>query len=135
MTEKSTGEIAGLVVRDPLRFDPAALIPDPPAKRMFDRVAHHIIEFEKILSPDQEIGGRFVSAPKEGVFHIENISYAGGDMLIFHGHDSESRPIMLLQHYSQMSVLLCAIPKEKDKARRIGFLLEQQFSGKKSEAT
>lgn len=93
MTEKTTGEIAGWVVPDLPRFDPGALIADPPAKWMYERVARQIIEFEKKLSADQEIGGRFVSAPREGVFHIEDISYWGPDMLIFYGTDADGRPI------------------------------------------
>ncbi len=108
------------------------LPPDPPAKWMYERVAKQIIEFEKDLSPEEEIGGRFVSAPREGHFHIEDIGYWGPDMLIFHGTDMNGRPIQLMQHYSQLSVLLCVVPKEKGEARRIGFILEQRLdSGKK----
>jgi hypothetical protein len=101
---------------------------DPPAKWMYERVAKQIIEFEKALSADEEIGGRFVSAPKEGVFHIEDIGYWGPDMLIFHGIDSNGRPIQLMQHYSQLSILLCVIPKESEKPRRIGFVLEERMN-------
>ena len=35
----------------------------------------------------------------------------------------------LLQHYTQVNILLCAVPKEKEKARRIGFILEQHLKG------
>jgi len=56
-------------------------------------------------------------------------------MLIFRGTDADGRPIELLQHYSQMTVLLCAVPKEKDKPRRIGFILEEELKRQKSDAT
>ena len=107
--------------------------PDPPAKWMYERVAKQIIEFEKDLSLEEEIGGRFISAPKEGYFHIEDIGYWGPDMLIFHGTDANGRPIQLMQHYSQLSVLLCVVPKEKAEARRIGFILEQRFADSKAD--
>ena len=106
---------------------PRIAIPDPPAKWMWERLARQIIEFENTLSATEEIGGRFVAAPKEGAFHIERFSYWGPDMLIFHGIDADGRPIQLMQHYSQLSVLLCVVPVEKAKPRRIGFILEEQL--------
>lgn len=135
MTEKTSGEVVGWLV--PESLDLSALTPDidPPAKSMYERIARQIIEFESHLSPDEEIGGRFVSAPREGVIHIENIGYWAPDMLIFKGTDADGRAMRLLQHYSQMTVLLCAVPKEKEKARRIGFILHEQLSNKKSDAS
>lgn len=107
---------------------PQPHIPDPPAKWMYERVARQIIVFEQKLSPDEEIGGRFVAAPKEGTFHIDDIGYWGPDMMIFYGTDLTGKPIQLMQHYSQLSVLLCVVPKEKEKARRIGFILHERLS-------
>lgn len=89
---------------------------------------------ENKLSHDQPIVaiGVFVSAPREGTVHIEDIGYWGPDMLIFHCRDADGREMELLQHHSQLSVLLCAVPKEKESARRIGFILENKL---KAEAT
>jgi hypothetical protein len=98
-----------------------------PAEWMYERLAKQIVEFEQKLSPEEEIGGRFVTAPKEGAIHIEDIGFWGPDMLIFHGRDFDGRQIQLLQHYSQLSILLCAVPKEKERARRIGFILEAKL--------
>jgi hypothetical protein len=127
MADKTTaGEFAGWVLPKSLGVAIPPL-PDPPAKWMYERVARQIIDFEKELSPDQEIGGRFVAAPREGVFHIEDLGYWGPDMLIFYGKDADGRPIQLMQHYSQLSVLLCVVPKEKETARRIGFVLLERL--------
>jgi len=52
---------------------------------------------------------------------------ASPDMLIFHGEDEGGRPIRLLQHYSQLSVLLCAVPREKDTEPKIGFVLHRRL--------
>jgi len=113
---------------------PSVLAVELPAKWMFERIARQIIDFEKELSPDEEIGGRFIAAPKEGTFHIEDIGYWGPDLMIFYGTDSNGKPIQLMQHYSQLSILLCVVPKEKENARRIGFVLERRLSpGDKSE--
>jgi hypothetical protein len=104
-----------------------------PAEWMYERLVKQIVDFESRLSPDEEIGGRFVAAPKEGAFHIENISYWGPDMLMFVGRDADGRPIQLMQHYTQMSILLCSVPREKDDPRRIGFILLDQLEKRKNE--
>lgn len=117
-------------IRIPSFSLPEIKMPDPPAKWMYERVARQIIEFEKKLNNDEEIGGRLVSAPGEGAFHIEDLGYWGPDMLIFYGKNQHGRPVELLQHYSQLNVLLTAIPKEKDEPRRIGFILEARLDQK-----
>jgi len=68
---------------------------------MHERLVKQSVEFESKLSPEQDIGGRFVNAPKEGVIHIEDIGYWGPDILLFYGQDPEGNPIQLMQHYSQ----------------------------------
>jgi uncharacterized protein DUF6173 len=98
-----------------------------PAEWMFERVATQIIEFQESLSPNEEVGVRLVTAPREGVFHIKDLDCWGPDMLIFHGEDEGGRPIRLLQHYSQLSVLLCAVPREKDTEPKIGFVLHRRL--------
>jgi hypothetical protein len=101
---------------------------DPPAQWMYERLVRKIVEFEEALTPEEEIGARLVSAPGEGVFHIEDVSYWGPDMLIFHGSNTDGRPIQLLQHYTQLSVLLCVLPKAQEEPRRIGFILAQRLT-------
>jgi hypothetical protein len=102
-----------------------------PAKWMYERLAKRIIDFEKELASDEEIGGRFVAAPNEGVFHIEDISYWGPDMIMFEGVNQHGKKVELLQHYSQMTVLLTAIPKIADEPRRIGFQLAKDLQTSK----
>ena len=94
---------------------------------MYERVSNQIIDFEKELTESEEVGGRLVAAPGEGLFHIEDIGYWGPDMIIFYGTNMHGRPVELLQHYSQLSVLLTALPVEKREARRIGFNLKQKL--------
>jgi len=58
---------------------------------MYERIARQIIDFEKRLSADEEVGGRFVASPREVVFHIKDIDYWNPDMLIFEGTDADGR--------------------------------------------
>ena len=97
-----------------------------PAEWMFDRLVRMIDDFEKGLSDQEEIGGRLVGAPGEGSFHIDDIGFWGPDLIMFFGKNHYGRPVRLIQHYTQLSVLLTSMPKEKEKPRRIGFVLRER---------
>lgn len=91
-----------------------------PVERKYKTLVQKIIEFERMLNNDEEIGGRLVTAPGE-IFHIENISYVLPDVIIFYGKNQQGRPVQLVQDHTQLSVLLTALPKESENPRRIGF--------------
>jgi Family of unknown function (DUF6173) len=109
--EVKTGVVEDGAVDKP--FDPAAW--------MHQRIVHQIMEFEKNLGPDHEIGGRFVEGPNNESLHITNVASWGPDMILFMGEWSDGRKFELIQHYSQVSVLLTAVKKQSDEPRRIGF--------------
>jgi hypothetical protein len=93
------------------------------AKSMYERVVQQIADFESRLNPDEEVGARFVAAPGEGPIHIENVGYWGPDMLIFHGQNADGRPVQVLQHVTQLSITLTALPTQGPEPRRVGFVL------------
>ena len=97
--------------------------PPDPASWMHQRLVHQILEFEKKLGPDHEVGGRFVEGPGSETLHIANVASWGPDMILFMGELPDGRRFELMQHYSQVSMLLVAVPKMKDQPRRIGFEL------------
>ncbi len=97
--------------------------PFDPAAWMHQRLVNQIVAFEKNLGPDHEIGGRFVEGPGSEPLHISNVASWGPDMILFMGQFSDGRKFELIQHYSQVSVLLVAVPKTTDEPRRIGFEL------------
>jgi len=51
----------------------------------------------------------------------------GPALVKFYGRSVDGKPIELMQHISQVSVLLVAVPKTTQKARRIGFELVKQL--------
>lgn len=106
---------------------PRVSIPAPPAQWAYERIARQINDFEQELSADEEIGLRLVATPDTSVMHIEDIGYWGPDMLIYHGKNEHGKPLQLLQHYTQMSILLTAVPKAHDKPIRIGFHLVERI--------
>lgn len=107
---------------------PPAQQPHNPAQWMHERLVHQIIEFEKGLGEGQEVGGRFVEGPGSEPLHITNLASWGPDMILFIGQFPDGRKFELIQHYSQVSVLLVAVPKAtNEEPRRIGFELLKNF--------
>jgi hypothetical protein len=102
---------------------------EDPARWMYMRIIRSIEEFEKRLTSDEEIGARLVATPGEEVFHVDNVAYWTPDMIMFEGASKSGRRVQLLQHYSQLSLMLTSLPKEKarEPARRIGFDLARRF--------
>ncbi|NQW39373.1 MAG: hypothetical protein HQ469_09355 [Cyanobacteria bacterium] len=112
-------------------FSPGLLKPPATvnlAKWMHERIVRSINDFEKDLDSDQEIGARLVSFGSDVTFHIEDVSFWGPDMIIFEGFSSDGKKVRLLQHVSQLSVLLVATSKLHEKARRIGFDLAERLN-------
>ncbi len=101
--------------------------PHDPAAWMHQRLVHQIMEFEKNLGPDHEVGGRFVQGPSGEPLHLSNVASWGPDMILFMGEFPDGRKWELIQHYSQVSLLLIAMRKMSDTPRRIGFDLAKKF--------
>ena len=97
------------------------------AEWMHERIVRSIVDFEKELDGTQEIGARLISFGDKEVIHIDDVGYWGPDLIIFHGKNVDGRPVKLLQHISQISVLLVALPTVHDEPRRIGFELEKRL--------
>jgi hypothetical protein len=97
--------------------------PYDPAAWMHQRLVRQIMEFEKNLGPEHEVGGRFVEGPSGEPLHLSNVASWGPDMVLFLGEFPDGRKWELIQHYSQVSLLLVAVRKMNDEPRRIGFEL------------
>jgi Family of unknown function (DUF6173) len=98
-------------------------IPKSSAEWTYERLVLYIRDFEKNLDEEHEIGARLVSFGSELVFNIEYIGYHGPDIIAFSGKNKDGLPLQLIQHVSQLSVLLVAMKKTGEKAKRIGFQL------------
>lgn len=103
-----------------------------PAEWTYERLSRQIAAFEARLSSAEEVGGRVTSAPGDGSFQIEDLGWWGPDMIIFYGKNASGRPIQLIQHYTQLNVLLTAMPKAtpEQAPRRIGFELAKRLRDK-----
>jgi hypothetical protein len=81
---------------------------------------------KKELDPSLEIGARLVSFTANEVIHIDDVGYWGPDIIKFYGHTSDGRAVELMQHLSQLNVLLMAV-KPVAEPRRIGFVLQEKL--------
>lgn len=120
-------------VFDSAQFSAAQAIAPPhklnPAQWAYERIKSLIYDFERGLSPEEEVGCRLVSFGNTSVYYIDDVSYWGPDIIIFHCTDaSSSVKADLIQHISQLNVLLIKLPRKADepKARRIGFNISQE---------
>lgn len=98
--------------------------PKSPAEWAHDRLVMYIRNFESQLDAAQEIAMGF-AGDEAGVLRIEGIGYFDPDIVTFYGRDESGAKTQLIQHVSQLSVTLRAVPKEADSEppRRIGFQL------------
>ncbi|RUW58362.1 DUF6173 family protein [Mesorhizobium sp. M7A.F.Ca.US.008.03.1.1] len=104
-----------------------------PAKWAHERIVRSIIAFEEELEADQEIGARLVNFSAREPIHIDDVGYWGPDFVIFNGKNLDGNPVELIQHISQVNVLLVAIKVTTDKPNRIGFVLAKKLEGEKEE--
>jgi hypothetical protein len=99
-----------------------------PAEWAYERLVIYIQEFEAELDEAHEVAMGFAGS-QAGVLQIEGMGFFDPDILTFHGTDEDGVPTQLIQHVSQLSVILRAMPKaaEADGPRRIGFLLARRL--------
>ncbi|WP_316014474.1 DUF6173 family protein [Roseobacter sp. HKCCA0434] len=97
-----------------------------PAQWAYERLIHYIQQFEESLDGEHEVGMGFVGS-ESGVLTIQGIGYFAPDIVTFYGTDAGGGKRQLVQHVSQLNVMLTAAPRQKSPARRIGFRLGQEL--------
>jgi len=95
-----------------------------PAEWAYERLILYIQNFEKRLDGDHEVAMGFTDTGA-GVLRIEGVGYFDPDIITFYGSDAMGARTQLVQHVSQLNVMLRAIPKPTPgvEPRRIGFKL------------
>ena len=114
--------------RQPL---PAAVAKTPsgkksPAQWAYERLILYLQKFEEGLDAEHEVGMGFAGS-EAGTLHIRGIGYFAPDIITFYGVDGNGTKTQLVQHVSQLNVMLKAMPKLHDKAERIGFQLRSRL--------
>lgn len=108
----------------PQSLDERPMSEKSPAEWAYERLILYIQNFEEQLDNEHEVAMGFTGGDA-GVLRIEGMGFFDPDMLTFYGSDSEGIKTQLVQHVSQLSVMLRALPKEPEQEvpNRIGFRL------------
>ena len=98
------------------------------AEWAYQRLIIYIQNFEKTLDNEHEVAMGFTGADA-GIMRIEGMGYFDPDIVTFYGSDAQGTETQLVQHYSQLNVILRALPKVEQAAppNRIGFRLAQDL--------
>jgi hypothetical protein len=94
------------------------------ARWAYERLILYIRNFEEQLDGEHEIAMMFAGGDA-GVLRIEGMGYFDPDLITFYGTDERGAKTQMVQHVTQMNVMLRALPKAKPEApaNRIGFRL------------
>jgi hypothetical protein len=95
---------------------PAIQLPPMPvnpnfASEFYSRLIKMIEDFDKQLDPNYDVGLRLVNFGQNKTFHLETLGYWNPSLIIFHGTTDEGEPLELIQHVTQISVLLTKVPR------------------------
>jgi len=95
-----------------------------PAEWAYERLILYIKNFEEQLDNEHEIAMGSTGS-ESGVLRIEGIGYFDPDIVTFYGTDGAGAKTQLVQHVTQLNVMLRALAKNKpeEAPARIGFRL------------
>ena len=103
-----------------------------PAQWMYMRIAQAIAAFEKTLDAQHEVGFHLVSINGAQTMHVQDVGFWAPDLVLFFGRGPDGAPIQLMQHVTQVSLLLVAAKKQtpvEEPPRRIGFDILKKVEG------
>ena len=95
-----------------------------PAEWAYERIIVYLQNFEEELDNEHEVAMGFAGG-NAGVLRIEGMGYFDPDIITFYGSEETGAKTQLIQHVTQLNVMLRALPKQVDQpeANRIGFRL------------
>ncbi len=94
------------------------------ARWAYERLILYIQNFESQLDARHEVA-LGLTGGAAGVVQIDGLGYFDPDIVTFYGTDETGAKTQLVQHVSQLNVMLTAqsVPSEETEPRRIGFRL------------
>ena len=93
------------------------------ASSVFKHLRVLIREFDAEIDSAHQLGVRLVSFGQAVVIQLRRITYRDPSLIILRGQTESGDPVELIQHVSQLSILLMKLPRV-DKAKpkpKIGF--------------
>lgn len=102
------------------------------ASEFHKRLVEWINDFDKSLDQDHEVGVRLVNFGQAVTFHLRDVGYWNPSLISFSGYTEQGEPVELIQHVSQISILLLKVKRQypSQPKRPIGFAnWDQQNTG------
>jgi hypothetical protein len=111
---------------EPPRFDLSTIRTEAQANyasEFYTRLVNRITGFNEALDDDHEVGVTLVNFRGSSiVFHLSDLGYYNPSLITFYGVTDDGNPVELIQHVSQISVLLTKLPRLPNEPKRvIGF--------------
>lgn len=93
------------------------------ASEFCKKLYEEIIDFDASLDNENEVAARLVSFGETIQFGIESIGFSNPSLIIFSGHTSDGSHVQLVQHVSQISILLLSAKRPEPEKPKfpIGF--------------
>lgn len=100
------------------------------ASEFHERLVTIINEFDRELDSSREVGLRLVNFGQTFVTHLDDIGYWDPALIWFKGITENGDPVQLVQHVTQISIALIALPHDPAKPKRkIGFHADNAADG------
>lgn len=116
-----------------MTMDAAALAPPlsqgDPGAGAYRRLVDAIQRFEKGLGDRHEVGACLAAFGATETIHLRDLDYQSSGVLVFSGKNGRGEERLVVQHISQLNVLLVAVDKLGDAPARIGFRLQRGEHG------
>lgn len=103
------------------------------ASEFHKRLTTWINDFNRELDDEYEVGVQLVSFGEKVTFHIKNIGYWNPSLISFSGITDEGAPVELIQHVTQISILLMKMERTEPEnpKKPIGFVSWEEFDKQK----
>jgi hypothetical protein len=91
------------------------------AAELFKHLIERVRLFQNSLSSAHEVGLQVANFGKAAEIHIRTIGYKNPNLIEFSGVDMDKSEVTLVQHISQLNLMLIAVKPVEEQAFRIGF--------------
>jgi hypothetical protein len=95
------------------------------------RLENQMKHFDAELDAEHEVGVRLVTFGQTITFHVSKLGYHNPSLIFFYGETPEGDKVQLIQHVSQISFVLMAMPKPdpEQPKRPFGFAQGENVQG------
>ena len=85
-------------------------------------IGQKINDFQSALSDNEDVALQIIQFNNSIILYVTEVSHLGTGLILFRGFDVEKRPCEIVQHISQINLLLMIVPKAPEVPhRKIGF--------------